>query len=281
MTDPRPEFEYVRQVIRRESAIVLDESKDYLVEARLGPVARAAGLDTIAALVERLRCGDLAIRDRVVEAMTTNETSFFRDLHPFEALATDVLPALARRRSATRALRIWSAASSSGQEAYSIAMVARERVPELAGWTVRIVGTDIAEGVLAQAREGRYAQLEVNRGLPAPMLARYFERDGIAWRVKPELKEHVEFQRLNLVAPWPAGMRFDVVFLRNVLIYFDAETKRLLLERMLTVLPPDGYLFVGSSEMIGGIHDGFVPERSGRATWYRPRRAAVEHKTAS
>jgi chemotaxis protein methyltransferase CheR len=270
MTATTADIDFVRELVRREAAIVLDESKGYLIDARLAPVSRRAGLESISELVDQLKRGSTELQTLVVEALTTNETSFFRDVHPFEALATEVLPALARARAATRTIRIWSAASSTGQEAYTIAMVAAQ-APQLAGWNIRIVGTDLSEGVLAQAREGRYAQLEVNRGLPVNMLTRYFDREGIAWRVKPEIHKFVEFQQMNLVRPWPLTLRFDIVFLRNVLIYFDAATKQMLLERVLKVLPPDGYLFVGGTEMIAGSHDGFVQERSGRATWHRPK----------
>jgi chemotaxis protein methyltransferase CheR len=263
---------YVRELVRREAAIVLDESKGYLIEARLTPVARAAGVDDIAGLVAELKRGAAAsaLRARVVQAMTTNETSFFRDVHPFDALASTVLPALAEARSSSRSLRLWSAASSTGQEAYSIAIVALDRVAQLAGWDVHILGTDLAEAVLTQAREGRYAQLEVNRGLPANMLTKFFERDGAAWRVTPELQSLVDFSQMNLVAPWPPMGRFDVVFLRNVLIYFDVATKRTILERIRSVLAPDGYLFLGASEMMTGLCDSYVLEKAGRAMWYRP-----------
>jgi chemotaxis protein methyltransferase CheR len=270
MTVTQEDFDYVRELVRREAAIVLDESKGYLIEARLSPVARQAGLETIGELLEVIKRGSTDLRKSVVEALTTNETSFFRDVHPFEALATNVLPDLADKRAGTRTLNIWSAAASSGQEAYTIAMIVHARVPQLANWNVRIRGTDLSETVLAQATEGRYAQLEVNRGLPAAMLTRYFDRDGIAWRIKNELRTMVDFQQMNLIPAWPALPRFDIVFLRNVLIYFDVPTKRMLLERVKSVLAPDGYLFLGASEMVNGIYDGFSTERDGRAMWHRP-----------
>jgi len=270
VTLTQDDFGYVRELVRRESAIVLDESKRYLIEARLSPVAHKAGLETIGDLVEQLRRGSIALQTSVIEAMTTNETSFFRDVHPFDALASHVLPSLADARKAARKLRIWSAAASSGQEAYTIAMVVRDRVPSLDGWPVQIRGTDLSEAVLAHAAEGCYAQLEVNRGLPATMLMKHFDRDGVAWRVKPELRRMVEFAQLNLINPWPAMGRFDVVFLRNVLIYFDVPTRRQILDRMKTVLAADGYLFLGSSEMMTGVHEGYTMEREGRAAWYRP-----------
>jgi len=270
VTLTQDDFGYVRELVRRESAIVLDESKGYLIEARLSPVARKAGLETISQLVEQIKRGSPTLKASVIEAMTTNETSFFRDVHPFEALATKVLPDLAEARQSARKLRIWSAAASTGQEAYTIAMVIRDRVPQLDGWAVQIRGTDLSEAVLAQAAEGRYAQLEVNRGLPATMLTKHFERDGIAWRVKPELRRMVEFAQLNLISPWPAIGRYDLVFLRNVLIYFDVATKRQILDKLKAVLASDGYLFLGSSEMMTGIHEGYVTEREGRAMWHRP-----------
>ncbi|MDZ4825148.1 MAG: protein-glutamate O-methyltransferase CheR [Actinomycetota bacterium] len=270
MTVTQDDCDYVRELVRRDAAIVLDESKGYLIEARLAPVARKVGLESIAALVQQLKLGAPELRSTVVEAMTTNETSFFRDAHPFDALASNVLPQLATSRRATRSLRIWSAACSTGQESYSIAMTIRERVPQLEGWNITIKGTDLSEGVLAQAAEGRYTQLEVNRGLPTPMLLRHFARDGIAWSINPGLRAMTDFSQMNLIAPWPAIGRFDVVFIRNVLIYFDLPTKKMLLDRVQSVLAPDGYLFLGASEMLTGVHTGFVMERDGRAIWHRP-----------
>ena len=255
------DYDYVRDLVRRESAIVVDQSKSYLIEARLTPVARRAGVETIAGLVHEVKRGSHELRRQIIEAMTTNETSFFRDVHPFDALATTVLPDLARARATTRTLRIWSAACSTGQEAYSVAMTIRARVPHLAGWDVKISGTDISEGVLAQAREGRYAQLEMNRGLPAAMVAQYFERDGVAWRMKPDLRAMTEFAQMNLITPWRFTQKFDIIFIRNVLIYFDLPTKQTLLDRALAALAPDGYLFLGASEMLTGVHGGFTLER--------------------
>ena len=264
------DFDFVRELVRREAAIVVDETKSYLIESRLTPLARRAGVETIAGLVREVKRGSTDLRRQIIEAMTTNETSFFRDVHPFEALATTVFPALAKARAAQRKLRIWSAACSTGQESYSIAMSVRTRAPQLAGFDVMIHGTDISEAVLAQAREGRYAQLEMNRGLPASMVSQHFERDGVAWRVKPDLRAMTEFKQLNLITPWRFAERFDIIFIRNVLIYFDLPTKQALLERALSALAPDGYLFLGSSEMLSGVHDGFTLEREGRALWHRP-----------
>src|SRR3954468_8256204 len=175
--------------------------------------------------------------------MTTNETSFFRDGSPFEALREDVIPDLVQKRAATRTLRIWSAAASTGQEAYTIAMTLREHFDELLSWDVSILGSDISTDVLEKAREGRYAQIEVNRGLPEPLLLKYFDRAETAWSVKQELRQGIEFRPLNLMNAWPNLPCMDVVFLRNVLIYFDADTKRDVLTRVRNAMAPDGYLF--------------------------------------
>jgi len=263
------DFDYIAQLVRDRSAIVLEPGKEYLVHSRLLPVARQAGLDDISALVGKLRRGDLALTTQVVEAMTTNETSFFRDVHPFDTLRNDIIPELLEKRAVTRTLRIWSAAASTGQEAYTIAMTLREHFPQLTTWNVSILGTDLSTEVLEKAREGRYAQLEVNRGLPAPMLVKYFDRAGPAWRVKPELQRMVEFRPFNLVKPWAPMPRMDVVFLRNVLIYFDNDRKADVLAQVAKVLRPGGYLFLGGTETTYGIDDAYERVHVGRAMCYR------------
>jgi chemotaxis protein methyltransferase CheR len=265
------EFDYVRDLVRARSAIVLEPGKEYLVESRLAPLARAEGFDTIARLVDELRRpGATRLTTQVVEAMTTNETSFFRDLHPFEALRQHVMPELMKRRSAERTLQIWSAACSSGQEAYSIIITMLEHFPELKGWNVRILGTDLSTEILDRAKEGRFAQIEANRGLPSKLLVKYFEHHGTGWQVKPELRRMVEWKTMNLVEPWAGLPRMDIVFLRNVLIYFDVPTKRAVLERMRGVLRPDGYLFLGAAETTMNIHDRYERIPFERAACYRP-----------
>jgi chemotaxis protein methyltransferase CheR len=263
------DFDYICTLVRSRSAIVLEPGKEYLVQARLLPLARKQGLDDISALVERLKRGDAALTTEVVEAMTTNETSFFRDVHPFELLRTEVVPDLLTKRAATRRLHIWSAAASTGQEAYTIAMTLREHFPQLVGWNVSILGTDLSREVLEKAREGRYAQIEVNRGLPAPMLVKYFDRAGPAWRVKPELRALVEFKQLNLMGQWPVMPSMDIVFLRNVLIYFDADTKRDILTRVQRVIAPDGYLFLGAAETTLQFEGMFERVAGARGNCYR------------
>ncbi|MCZ7527731.1 MAG: protein-glutamate O-methyltransferase CheR [Acidimicrobiia bacterium] len=267
------EFDYIRELVRNRSAIVLDPGKEYLVESRLVPLARSEGLESIADLVSELRNGSGAGRlaTQVVEAMTTNETSFFRDVHPFEALRSAVLPDLLKKRSGERALTIWCGAASSGQEPYSIAMTIKEHFPELGGWSIRFLATDLSTEMLEKARAGRYAQIEANRGLPAHLLVKYFERRGTGWQVKDELRGMVDYRPLNLIEPWPSLPRCDLVFLRNVLIYFDVETKRAILEKIRQVLRPDGYLFLGAAETTMNIHDGFERVPIDRAGCYRPR----------
>jgi chemotaxis protein methyltransferase CheR len=263
------DFDYIRTLVRERSAIVLEPGKEYLVQARLLPVARKQGLDDIRALVEHLKRGAPALTTQVVEAMTTNETSFFRDVHPFEALRDEIVPELMDKRGTQRTLRIWSAAASTGQEAYTIAMTLRESFPQLSGWNVSILGTDLSQEVLDKAREGRYAQIEINRGLPAPYLLKYFDRAGPAWRVKPELRRGIEFRQMNLVAPWPTLPRMDVVFLRNVLIYFDTDTKRNVLANVRRVMAPDGYLFLGAAETTLQYDGMFERVPRARANCYR------------
>jgi len=270
MTIAPEAFGYVRDLVRRESAIVLGPGKEYLVESRLLPLARLAGATDVDAYVSLLRARtDVAASRLVVEALTTNETSWFRDVDPFITLRMMVLPELARDRT-QRKLRIWCAACSNGQEPYSVAMTLLD-VPAVAGWSTEIVATDLSVEVLARARAGRYTQLEVNRGLPATSLVRHFVRDGAEWRISAQLAAMVAFRELNLMRPFPPMGRFDVVFLRNVLIYFDIETKRDILRRVRQVLAPDGYLFLGAAEMTVGVDDAWERVPSGRSSVYRLR----------
>lgn len=263
------ELEYVRDLVYRRSAIVLDAGKDYLLESRLAPLARQRGMASIDELVSRARANALDLQKWIVEALTTNETSFFRDIHPFEALRDDVFPRLMEARRSTRRLHVWCAAASTGQEPFTIAMTAREHFPELATWDFKIVGTDLCEAVLERAREGLYRQLEVNRGLPATMLVKYFDRRGADWQIKPELRRIVEFKKLNLIEPWPPLGAPDVVFIRNVLIYFDVATKRGILEKLRNTMAPDGALFLGGAETTMNLDDGFERVQAGKAAYYR------------
>lgn len=265
------DLDFVCSVVRRQSAIVLDSSKDYLVEARLKPLAKELGFTDLTGLIATLRSQTRAdLTARVVEAMTTNETTFFRDAHPFEVLRTSVLPALIAKRASTQTLRFWSAASSTGQEPYSLAMMLEEHFPQLKNWNVSILATDIANNVLARAKAARYHQLEVNRGLPARYLAKYFQQDGLYWTLRDSIRKRVEFKNLNLAAPWPTLATMDIVFIRNVLIYFDSDTRRGILGKVRQRLARDGYLFVGSTETTVNIDNSFARAPFDRASCYTP-----------
>jgi chemotaxis protein methyltransferase CheR len=265
-----PSFEYVRKLVREHSAIALESGKEYLVESRLLPLARHMSLASVSELVTQLRSKPFgSLHTQVVEAMTTNETSFFRDLHPFEALRKDVLPPLLAARRARKSLTVWSAACSSGQEPYTIAILLREHFPELANWNVQIIGSDLSQQVLDRAAEGCYAQHEVNRGLPAAMLVKYFQKSGLQWRVKPEIRRIVRFVRLNLIEPWPALPVIDILFLRNVLIYFTPDTKRQILDIVRRQLAADGSLFLGGAETTLGIDNAWERVNHGKASTYR------------
>jgi chemotaxis protein methyltransferase CheR len=265
------ELDFIRDLVYRRSAIVIEAGKEYLVESRLLPLARAEGFASIDEMVGKMRAQPAnGLHTKVVEAMTTNETSFFRDMHPFDGLKKEVFPALRTARAATRSLRIWSAACSTGQEAYSIAMLLRESFVDMHAWDIRIFGTDLSSAIVARAKEGVFNQIEMNRGLPAPLLIKYFERTGLNWQVKRPLRDMFDCKQMNLIDPWPALPRFDVIFLRNVLIYFDVPTKRVILDRMKKVLAPDGYLFLGGAETTFKIDDTFQRVQLDKAVYYRP-----------
>lgn len=253
----------VRRVLRERAGIVLEPGKEYLIESRLAPLAHAVGASSVAALV-----ADARSADSVVDAMTINETTFFRDRHPFDALRDAILPELLERRAGQ--VRIWSAACSTGQEPYSVAMLVQEHFPADAH-RVSITGTDLVPRVLDQARSGRYGQLEVNRGLPAPLLVRWFVRDGRHWRVKEPVRRMVRFEQHNLVRDPP--IRCDVVLLRNVLIYFDTPTRVEVLGRVRDAMATDGALILGAAETMYGLSDDFERQWSGSAMFHRVRPA--------
>lgn len=264
------DFNYVRDLVKRVSAIVLEPEKAYLVETRLTPLARKTGFGSLQALLASLRVdGNPRLRHQVVEAMTTHETSFFRDGHPFETLKARILPELLARRSSSQHVAIWCAACSSGQEPFSVAMLAREHFPTLVKGRLRIIATDLSEAILTRAREGLYSQIEINRGLPAAELARYFDRQGLCWRIKPEIRRMVDFQQSNLAGAWPNLPLMDVIFMRNVLIYFGIETKKQILNNVRRALKPDGYLFLGASETTLNLSAAFEPITLGKTTCYQ------------
>jgi chemotaxis protein methyltransferase CheR len=265
------DFDFVRAMVRKESAIALEPGKEYLVESRLTTLARQIGLVTADQLIEEVRRKpDNGLRYKIVEAMTTNETSFFRDVAPFDALREHVLPDLIARRAEQKALRIWCGAASTGQEPYSLAMLIREHFPALASWRVEIVATDISREVLDRARTGRYSQLEVNRGLPASMLVKYFEKEGIAWRVKAPLRDMITFREMNLIGNWTGVDNADIVMMRNVLIYFDVTIKKQILANVRRILRADGYFMLGSAESTMNIDDKYKRVSVGRTSCYQP-----------
>lgn len=261
---------FVRDLVYDRSAIVLDETKLYLIESRLDPIARARRLNSLDSLIAQARDA-LDLQTELVEAITTNETFFFRDQAPFDALRHEVLPGLLAARASRRALTIWSAACSTGQEPYSLAMLLREHFPAQATWPVRIVASDLSRPTLEKAKAGRYRQMEVNRGLPAALLVKYFKREGAEWVISPDLRAPIDFRLLNLIEPWPRELRPDIVFMRNVLIYFDVATKRALLERVKRVIAPDGALFLGAAETTLSIDDGWERVAHKNCSFYRPR----------
>ncbi len=264
------DFDFVRTVVREESAIVLNDGKEYLLETRLLPLVRREKFGSLDELIEKMRSNPhSALHDQVVDAMTTNETSFFRDESPFEALRTHIMPELLER-PARPPIHLWCGACSTGQEPYSIAMVLREHfLTACAG--VQILATDLSPTVVAKAQRGLFNSLEVRRGLPERLLKKYFAKEGRAWQIDASLQEMVKFGLMNLVQPWPPLPAFDVVFLRNVLIYFDVETKRAILAKIRRVLRPGGYLFLGSAETTLSLDDAFERVRCGASICYRTR----------
>jgi chemotaxis protein methyltransferase CheR len=264
----RDNYEFLREYVYRESGIVLDGDKHYLLEARLAPILHNRQLGSINDLCALLRATtDPPLKQQVVEAMTTNETYFFRDPVHYEALKTAILPPLIMQRDKTRRLSFWSAAASTGQEAYSLAMMLLEM--GLGGWDIQILGTDLSDQVLERARTGRYMQIEVNRGLPASLLVKHFSRMGLDWQLKDEVRRRVQFARFDLRQSMRTLGPFDVVLCRNVLIYFDVETKKRILSEIRGCLYNGGYLLLGGTENTLGLCDQFERETYGKAVVYR------------
>lgn len=252
------DYDFVANLLREECALVLEPGKDYLINSRLSPIARRHGLTGIDHLVRRLRdTSDGSLVTEVVEAMVTTETSFFRDVHPFDTLKKIVLPKLIELRRPQRQLNIWCAATSSGQEPYSIAILLKEYFPDLAGWQINFTATDISHEMLQRSRAGRYSQLEVNRGLPTALLLKWFRQEGGIWEIDEQLRRMVTFKPLNLALPWPAMPMWDLVFIRNVMIYFDNTVKKTILGRVSSVLGEDGYLVLGGAETTFGLDNSF------------------------
>jgi chemotaxis protein methyltransferase CheR len=269
------DYGYLRQLVFGLSQNVLDPSRDYLFETRLTRLLRNQGMSRLDELVEHLKARKNPSLERsIAEAMTINETSFFRDGRPFDLLREELLPALIESRRPLRGLRFWSAACSTGQEAYSLAMLLHEHFPALTGWHIRIEGTDICAEVIERAQAGCFHRIEINRGLPARHIVRYFDHAGEDWTVKPEIRKVCNFRQANLCSsPLPFNRsddRFDVIFLRNVMLYFSQETRKTLLAGIHRVLAPDGMLFLGSTEQPADSSI-WTPVIAGGTCYFRPR----------
>jgi chemotaxis protein methyltransferase CheR len=262
------DYDYLCKLLKSRSGIMLSTDKQYLVESRMQSILRKNALPDISELVRRLHSADSLISE-VVEAMTTNETYFFRDKVPFDDLRQTIIPALLAARADRRPLRIWSAAAASGQEPYSLAMTVKEMADTLQGCRVEIVATDLSTEMLRKSEAGLFSQFEVQRGLPIQLLVKYFTQDGESWRISPELRGMVQHKPFNLLNDFAPLGNFDIIFCRNVLIYFDMMTKRSLLSRLRGVLAPDGYLVLGAAETMIGVADDFVPCPDMRCV-YRP-----------
>lgn len=261
-------YSFLQRFIHQQSGIVIDAGKHYLLESRLVPILRQEGLSSLNDLCALLRAtSSPPVRRQVVEALTTNETLFFRDAMVFEALQRNIFPEMIRLRAQSKTLRIWSAASSSGQEAYSIAMLLFEM--GLSDWNLRIVGSDLNEKILERARGGRYTQLDVNRGLPVNYLMKYFRRKGLEWEIAEAVRSRVEFRQLDLRQNIAKLGKFDLVLCRNVLIYFDVPTKREILRQVRSILAPDGLLLLGAAETTINIDESFVRKSFGKAILYQ------------
>ena len=264
-----PDYEYLRKLLKDHSGLDLSADKQYLIESRLVPLARKCGLNGIPDLVAKAKAGSSSHIAQVVEAMTTNETFFFRDKVPFDHFRDTMMPEVLKARAARKSLRIWCAAGSTGQEPYSLAMCLKEMSAALAGWRIEIVATDLSQEVLEKSKAGIYSQFEVQRGLPIQMLVKYFKQTGELWQVNPELRAMVQHRQLNLLHDFSQLGTFDVIFCRNVLIYFDQDTKIAIFNRLARSVEADGFLVLGAAETVVGLTDTFkpVPERRGL---YRP-----------
>ena len=262
------DFEFLANLLKERSGLMLTPDKVYLLESRLTPLARKRGLDTLEALIQKLRMpGDSGLLRDVTEAMTTNESFFFRDNTPFDLFKNHVMPAMAKARAGQKRLRIWCAAASTGQEPYSLAILLRENWHQWKDWKIEIVGTDICTQVLDKAKAGSYSQFEVQRGLPIQLLIKYFKQEGDIWRLNDEIRNMVSFRSFNLLDNFTGLGTFDVIYCRNVLIYFDQPTKSGVLDRMAKTLAKDGTLFLGAAETVLGITDAFRPVRGQRGLY--------------
>ncbi len=264
-------FDYIQQLLRQTSAIALDTGKSYLVDVRLAPLARKYGVTSVDHLVDRLkRNPDATLQEDIVNAMTTNETSFFRDQAPFETLRDVVLPHLFRHRVVRRQVCIWCAACSTGQEPYSIAILLREHFRDYLDWDIRLSGSDLSTSVLQKARAGIFTDLEVKRGMPADLRDKYMRPAPGGWQLVDDIRSMVEFRHINLIADWPRLPQMDIIFLRNVMVYFDEGTKRQTLRRIRAQMKPDGYLFLGGAETTVHLDRSFSLVPRNGFSFYQP-----------
>jgi chemotaxis protein methyltransferase CheR len=264
-----PDYEYLRRLLKDHSGLDLSTDKQYLIESRLLPLARKAGLADIGDLVQKMKNGSSSLIAKVVEAMTTNETFFFRDKVPFDHFREKIMPEMLQARAARKSLRIWCAAGSTGQEPYSLAMCLKEMGAALSGWRVEIVATDLSNEVLEKSKAGIYSQFEVQRGLPIQMLVKYFKQTGEIWQINADIRAMVQHRQLNLLHDFSQLGRFDVIFCRNVLIYFDQDTKTNIFGRLARTIEPDGFLVLGAAETVVGLTETFKPIADRRGL-YRP-----------
>jgi len=269
------DYDYLRKLLRERSGLVLSADKQYLVESRLTPLVRKAGVASLSELVAKLKVNNERLVVDVVEAMTTNESFFYRDKVPFDHFREAIMPSLIAARAKERRIRVWCAAASTGQEPYSLAMCLNEMKEKIAGWRIEILGTDLSTEVLEKAKAGVYSQFEVQRGLPIQMLVKHFVQTGDTWQISPEIRAMVQYRPLNLLADFSQLGKFDVVFCRNVLIYFDQETKIGVLNRIAKLLEPDGFLSLGAAETVVGLTDAFKPMADRRGL-YAPNKDAIK-----
>jgi chemotaxis protein methyltransferase CheR len=274
------DYDYLRKLLKERSGLMLSSDKQYLVESRLTPLARKADVATLSDLVGKLKGGNEKLIVDVVEAMTTNESFFFRDKIPFDHFRDTIMPGLLASRAKDKRVRIWCAAASTGQEPYSLAMCLKEMKDKLSGWRVEILGTDLSLEVLEKAKAGVYSQFEVQRGLPINLLVKYFTQNGDTWQIAPEIRAMVQYRPLNLLADFAHLGTFDVVFCRNVLIYFDQETKVGVLNRIARLLEGDGFLMLGAAETVVGLTEAFKPMSDKRGL-YVPNKTVIAAKAVA
>jgi chemotaxis protein methyltransferase CheR len=274
------EFEFLKNFLKTKSGLTLSNDKQYLVESRLQPIARSTKLETLSAVIQTIqRGGNRALETDVIEAMTTNESFFFRDKTPFDHFKETMLPALLENRSTRRQIKIWCAAASTGQEPYSLAICLKEEASKMAGWRTRILGTDLSQEVLEKAKTGVYSQFEVQRGLAIQMLLKYFEQQGEMWQINAGMRAMIEWKKLNLLESFTHLGEFDIIFCRNVLIYFDQATKSEILGRLSRSIPDDGYLVLGAAETVVGLTDAFKPVQGKRGLFQK--KQTVQASTGS